>query len=924
MTTYAQTSCTLSTITDVTAVYTYYYLASSVITSNMAPKDNINPPDEDPTHDPGERTVTVTYQGEDYVWRDIDPTLDIAGGQAVGQLYYIECVKFSDGSYDWGPLMTSSTYAAAKAAYNLSSQALAAATSASSAVALLGGHFVYKSSTSASQKTPPSANVIEVDDSDPTKWKHNVHIGSNGIRLRYNEIPLVDLSMGESTSGGSTTYDPHLMFYAPKISSTTHAPIDGDKAMELTTSGISFYQIGTNGVAASLTNGGLNIQKGTIQLGSQDSIIPTSTKQGFYVDNNGQLFIGNNSQYIRFYDTNNDTAPDTLEVHTNNFSIDAQGNVSVTGAITATSLTIGSGQNAYNGVDAINISGYSITIEIDTTHAGLTTNQVYLKPHLLHNGEDITSTITDKTQFIWYANGSSIGTQGASVDGGIVAAYDDVWKVIYQFAEGAVGGASPLQQTLEINPIAYITRINQYGITVHPETVAQGSHYTQIDGNGLYIKELVGSAINLNNDNTLASFTATGITMGLENASHFNITPTKLSGHLNTNEYFSIEDKYGVPTTYTYSSDGETRGFRIYYPIVAPIVTINDTPTTDFVYTDDWVVFDSIPTAGSIISITYSSSRSAPAFTNGIRSGQTGLFSFVAGSDNTASGLYSIAEGWETQSTSEASHAEGRLTIASGDGAHSEGFRTTASGSESHAEGFYTIASGSNSHAEGSGATASGVRSHAEGSDTTASGVNSHAEGDETTASEINSHAEGSNTTASGRNSHAQNDGTVADRPEQTAIGRYNTRNISDNAFVIGNGEDDSNRSNALTVDWDGGLSHGIQNVTSDITLTKSTGTASADTISWTAYKAGQTIFLTVSYVSSASFSNATNRDFIFTGKYAPIVGSNGFGYYQGNSVGGRIFESNGDILLRLRNTGSAFIPNGISVTFTYITEDMN
>ena len=309
MITYAQTSCTLSTITDVTAVYTYYYLASSVITSNMAPKDNINPPDE--THDPGERTVTVIYQGENYVWYDIDPTLDIAGGQAVGQLYYIECVKFSDGSYDWGPLMTSSTYAAAKAAYNLSSQALAAATSASSAVALLGGHFVYKSSTSTSQKTPPSANVIEVDDSDPTKWKHNVHIGSNGIRLRYNEIPLADLSMGESTSGSSTTYDPHLMFYAPKISSTTHAPIDGDKAMELTTNGISFYQIGTNGVAASLTNGGLNIQEGTIQLGNiafdQSGNVSGA---GMYVNNNGELYIGDAEHYINLKNTGTSEAPD--------------------------------------------------------------------------------------------------------------------------------------------------------------------------------------------------------------------------------------------------------------------------------------------------------------------------------------------------------------------------------------------------------------------------------------------------------------------------------------------------------------------------------------------------------------------------------------------------------------------------------------
>ena len=187
MAVYAQTACTLSTITDVTAVYTYYYLSSSTITNNMAPKDNVNPPDE--THSAGSRQVTVTYGGNSYVWKDIDPNINISDGDAVGLLYYIECVKFSDGTYDWGPLMTSSAYAAAKAAYNLSSQALGTATEASNAIALLGGHFTYNGFT-ATTLTPHSANVIEYVSTSPASWKHNVHIGSTGIALRYNETTL--------------------------------------------------------------------------------------------------------------------------------------------------------------------------------------------------------------------------------------------------------------------------------------------------------------------------------------------------------------------------------------------------------------------------------------------------------------------------------------------------------------------------------------------------------------------------------------------------------------------------------------------------------------------------------------------------------------------------------------------------------------
>ena len=754
----------------------------------------------------------------------------------------------------------------------------------------------------------------ELNPNDTSTYGFNSLLAPAAFKIQYNNIPFIELT--SVTNSTTNTQDNTLRFYSS--STTTRGP----RAMELTNNELAFYNIdSSNDKVASLSTNGLILASGGIiaRTAGQNGYVYLSSE-----DNTNSITINDHTP------TQND--PKWRQVIGTKFGVDSEGNLyannanlksaDVTGAITATSLTIVSDQNAYNGIDAINISGYSITIEIDTTHAGLTINQVYLKPHLLHNGEDITSTVTDKTQFIWYVNGGSIGTQGASADGGVVAAYDDVWKVTYEFAEGAVDGASVVQ-TIEVDPSKYITRINQYGITVHPETVAQGSHYTQIDGNGLYIKELVGSAINLSNDSTLASFTATGIRMGLENASHFNITPTKLSGNLNTNEYFSIEDKYGVPTTYTYYSDGETRDFRIYYPSAEPIVTIDDTPTTDFVYTDSWVVFDSVPTAGSIISITYSSSRSAPAFTNGIRSGQTGLFSFVIGSDNTASGLYSIAEGRENQATNSSSHAEGRLTIASGEEAHSEGWRTTASGSSAHAEGSRTIASGPDSHAEGSNTTASGVNSHAEGDSTIASGVESHAEGDSTIASGTYSHAEGEYTIASGVRSHAQNEGTIADGHEQTAIGRYNARNISDNAFVIGNGEDDDNRSNALTVNWDGGLSHGIQNITSDITLTDVTSGA---TITHQAYKSGQVVTLILSVTSTASWANGGNINFTLSGKFLPYHYVTGGGYYGARAVNGSVKSDTQ--LGTLRNTGTAIsaIPSTspFIIQFAYITEDMN
>ena len=72
-----------------------------------------------------------------------------------------------------------------------------------------------------------------------------------------------------------------------------------------------------------------------------------------------------------------------------------------------------------------------------------------------------------------------------------------------------------------------------------------------------------------------------------------------------------------------------------------------------------------------------------------------------------------------------------------------------------------------------------------------ATGNSSHAEGYSTTASASNSHAEGYNTTASGNYSHVQGKYNVQD-----SNGKY--------AFIIGNGTDINNRSNAFAIDWEG------------------------------------------------------------------------------------------------------------------------
>lgn len=130
-----------------------------------------------------------------------------------------------------------------------------------------------------------------------------------------------------------------------------------------------------------------------------------------------------------------------------------------------------------------------------------------------------------------------------------------------------------------------------------------------------------------------------------------------------------------------------------------------------------------------------------------------------------------------------------------------------ASGDYSFLEGINTVANARGVHVEGMDTTASGEGSHAEGYRTNAIGGLSHAEGDNTTASGSTSHAEGVYATANGYASHAEGWKTIASGHYQHSQGKFNIEDTENEyAFIIGNGNDENNRSNGFTVDWDGNI----------------------------------------------------------------------------------------------------------------------
>lgn len=156
-----------------------------------------------------------------------------------------------------------------------------------------------------------------------------------------------------------------------------------------------------------------------------------------------------------------------------------------------------------------------------------------------------------------------------------------------------------------------------------------------------------------------------------------------------------------------------------------------------------------------------------------------------ASSTNGATGESSTAFGKNTTASGESSTAIGNLTIASGDFSTAIGRTTTASQSFSMATGNKTTASGNYSTAMGQESTASGEFSLASGYQATASGDHSTAAGRQTSAA-------GFGTTAIGANN------TIDGNAIPTSF------DLNNRAFVIGNGLDIVNRSDAMTVLFDG------------------------------------------------------------------------------------------------------------------------
>lgn len=172
---------------------------------------------------------------------------------------------------------------------------------------------------------------------------------------------------------------------------------------------------------------------------------------------------------------------------------------------------------------------------------------------------------------------------------------------------------------------------------------------------------------------------------------------------------------------------------------------------------------------------------------------------------NTTVGEGSFAFGNNVEASNMVAHAEGLMTVASGLASHAEGVITNASGDVSHAEGNNTVASANNSHSEGAFTVASGTWSHAGGYGTTANSSYMTAIGTYNVPATL--YPEWVAGTAYEVGDKVVHDGFGAECNTANSDSVWTDQHwdsiaaTGEMVFVIGNGTNENNRSNAMSVD---------------------------------------------------------------------------------------------------------------------------
>jgi hypothetical protein len=396
---------------------------------------NANPPDSSNYGNPPPIITDTGYSG----WSVTEPTYTI-GDERV--LYQMVQTIFSDGDFSYTTPTISSSYEAAKAAYNEALQAEADIEDLQE-LGLHHGYIWYNSTArpaTGSIPVYPVGSYIAsginntINQTNSNTYGLNTWISTGGINLRYNAIDLAKLTTST------------LEFYYPStsnqgtaaISLGTHSGINSlifygfgstDKQMELTSTALKFYGSSQSTPDVTLNSTGLNIEKGSITLGSDFSVTSDGTLTASNASIGGTITAGANSKIgpWNITDTSiwygNSTYGNASGIYfgTSGISLGSTFKVSSAGALTATSGSI-----AGFNFNTTQLVAYGTASGAGTSSTGL--YNVLLNSSPGTNGNSVAIGVATRSStgssWTWQAYVKHDGTfkaQNADITGSIVA-----------------------------------------------------------------------------------------------------------------------------------------------------------------------------------------------------------------------------------------------------------------------------------------------------------------------------------------------------------------------------------------------------------------------------------------------------------------------------------------------------------------------
>ena len=194
-------------------------------------------------------------------------------------------------------------------------------------------------------------------------------------------------------------------------------------------------------------------------------------------------------------------------------------------------------------------------------------------------------------------------------------------------------------------------------------------------------------------------------------------------------------------------------------------------------------------------------------------------YSFSVGRNNSSGALYSTTFGYSNSVSGMAATAFGEGNLARGDYSTATGLNTQTAKADG-SKGKAAFAAGDSTRAEGDGSFVFGKDNLAQGDFSTAGG-----EANYTSSGGISAAVFGKDNRCEGNFSFASGHNLIAKSYTEAVFGRYNTNSggsssswVSGEAlFVVGNGTDDFNRSNAFIVLKDGSVGVALGNSTPQV-----------------------------------------------------------------------------------------------------------